>query len=100
MAADPAGMTAATVSIGQTVFAYSYFLPRLSEVRRADASDPLMRGDVMLGQLAAGSVSMAVGVLLTALTGSQTPVVATLFIAVVIAVIYQYALNGTRVMEP
>lgn len=99
MATDPAGITAATISIGQTTFAYSYFLPRLSEVRRAEASDPLMRGDVMLGQLAAGSVSMAVGVLLTALTGSQMPIIATLFVAVVIAVIYQYALNGNRVME-
>lgn len=97
--ADVNALTASSISIGQTVFAYSYFLPRLSEVRRADAGDPMMRGDVLLGQLAAGSVSMAVGMLLTWMTGSSLPVMTTLSIAVIIAVIYQYALNGTRVME-
>lgn len=99
MPADPAGITAATISIGQTTFAYSYFLPRLSEVRRADPGDSLMRGDVMLGQLAAGAVSMAVGVLLSAMTQSQLPIIVTVFVAVVIAVIYQYAMTGERVME-
>lgn len=96
---DPNGVTASTIAIGQTVFSYSYFLPRLSEVRRADAGDPMMRGDVMLGQLAAGAVSVTVGMLLTWMTGSSLPVVTTLAIAVIIAVIYQYALTGTRVME-
>lgn len=96
---DPNGVTASTIAIGQTVFSYSYFLPRLSEVRRADVGDPMMRGDVMLGQLAAGAVSVTVGMLLTWMTGSSLPVVTTLAIAVIIAVIYQYALTGTRVME-
>lgn len=97
--ADANGITASTIAIGQTVFSYSYFLPRLSEVRRANADDPMMRGDVLLGQIAAGAVSMTVGMLLTWMTGSSLPVMTTLAIAVIIAVIYQYALNGTRVME-
>lgn len=97
--ADSAALTASSIAIGQTVFAYSYFLPRLSEVRRAEAGDTMMRGDVLLGQLAAGAVSMAVGMLLTWMTGSSLPAMTTLAIAVIIAVIYQYALNGTRVME-
>lgn len=97
--ADVAGISASTIAIGQTVFAYSYFLPRLQEVRRADQNDSMMRGDVLLGQLAAGAVSVTVGMLLTWMTGSSLPVMTTLAIAVIIAVIYQYALTGTRVME-
>lgn len=90
--ADPNAITASTVSIGQSIFAYSFFLPRLSEVRRADPEDPHIRGDVMLGQLAAGSVSMAVGAMLSWMTASQVPAMTTLFIAAIIAAIYQYAL--------
>lgn len=94
MMADPGALTASSVAIGQTVFAYSYFLPRLSEVRRADPGDPAMRGDVLLGQVAAGSVSLAVGGLVTWMTGSSIPVLTTLAVAGVIAVIYQYAMSG------
>lgn len=97
--ADPGAVSAASVSIGQTVFAYSYFLPRLSEVRRSDVADGSMRGDVLLGQVAAGAVSMSVGVLLSWMTGNYLPAVTTLVIAIIIAVVYQYAMNGNQVME-
>jgi hypothetical protein len=96
---DQGGITASTIAIGQTVFTYSYFLPRLQEVRRAERNDSMMRGDVLLGQLAAGAVSVTVGMLLTWMTGSSMPVMTTIAIAVIIAVIYQYALVGERVME-
>lgn len=92
--ADPGAMTASTLSIGQTVFAYTAFLPRLSEVRRASEDDPGMRGDVILGQVAAGATSLAIAGTLAYLTGSSLPVWTTIVIAVVIAVIYQYAMTG------
>lgn len=97
--ADAAALGAASIAIGQTVVAYQIFLPRLGEVRRADTDDPMMRGDVLLGQLAAGSVSVMVGLMLTQMSGSRMPLMVSLFIAVLIAGIYQYALNGNRVME-
>jgi hypothetical protein len=97
--ADVAGLSTASLTIGQTVFTYSYFMPPLREVRKANPDDPDMRGDVLMGQLAAGSVSMSVGMMLTWMTGSKAPVMTTLFIAVVIAVLYQYALNGGRMVE-
>lgn len=98
-ALDSGGIAAATISIGQTIAAYQFFLPKLQDVRKADSADEDMRADVLIGQLAAGSVSMTVGGMLTAMTGSQAPVWATLFIAVVMAVIYQYTMNGNRVMN-
>lgn len=97
--ADPGALQAATISIGQTVIAYQFFLPNLREVRRAEVSDTKMRGDVRLGQFAAGAVSASVGAMLSWMTGSSLPLIVTVFIAVIIAAVYQYALNGNEVME-
>lgn len=88
---DSSGIAAATLSIGQTVTAYSFLLPRLQEVRRA--SDEDMRRDVMLGQFAAGALSLATGVLLSWMTSSPYPTYTALFIAAVIASAYQMALK-------
>lgn len=75
------------------MFAYQFFLPKLSEVRRGDPTDPGVRGDVLLGQVAAGLLSLAVGALLSSLTGSPYPTYTAIFIAVVIGGTYQYALT-------
>lgn len=96
MPTDPGALQASTISIGQTVVAYQFFLPTLREVRQADPGDPRMRGDVFLGQVAAGSVSLGVGILLGWMTGSKLPLVVSAFIALVIAGLYHYALNGQR----
>lgn len=96
MPTDPGALQASTISIGQTVVAYQFFLPTLREVRQADPNDAKMRGDVLLGQVAAGSVSLGVGVLLGWLTGSKLPLMVSGFIALVIAGLYHYALNGQR----
>lgn len=94
--ADANGYAAATVSLGQTVIAYTYFLPRLSEVRRAQPDDELMRGDVRLGQIAAAALSGGIGITLSYMTQSPLPVYVAAFIAIIIAVVYQYAMSGER----
>lgn len=92
---DAAGTSvAASVAIGQTVAAYSYFLPRLPEVREASKDDSTMVNNVRLGQVAAGAVSLTVAGLLSWLTRSPIPVITTLFIAAVLAAIYQIAMFG------
>jgi hypothetical protein len=91
--ADAVAVSAATISLGQTVTAYSFFLPPLREVRKGDPADADIRGDVLLGQIAAGSLSLAVGVLLSWMTSSPYPVYTALFIALVIAATYQAALR-------
>jgi len=96
---DPGALTASSISIGQTGFLYSYFLPDLQAVRKADPGDPDMRGDVLLGQLAAGGVSLIVAGLLTWMTNSAVPIIVTVAIAAFIAAVYQYALNGNQVMS-
>lgn len=92
---DASALSASTLSLGQTVVAYQFFMPRLSDVRRAAPSDEDMRTDVFLGQVAAGALTVAVGAMLSFLSGSSLPVFVSVVIAVVIAACYQYAL-GTR----
>lgn len=94
MSPDPGALTASSIAIGQTVFAYSYFLPPLREVRRASPNDPDMRGDVYMGQAAAMAVSLSVGGLVTWMTGSSIPILTSVAVAIVIAVIYHYAMRG------
>lgn len=90
---DPSALSASTLSLGQTVVAYQFFMPRLADVRRADPTDTDMRTDVLLGQVAAGALTIAVGVMLSYLAGSGIPVFVSVVIAVVIAACYQYALT-------
>lgn len=90
----------AAMAVGQTVGGFSTFLPRLSEVRKAMPNDPDMVGDVRLGEVAAVSLSLGVGAITAALTKSPIPVYAALFMSVMLVVIYECALNGTRLFEP
>jgi hypothetical protein len=99
MAVDPGAMTGGSIAIGQTAFFYSAFMPRLTDVRKASSMDGDMRGDVLLGQVAAGGASLLIGVLVTWVTGSQVPLIVTVLLALFIGAVYQFALNGNRVME-
>lgn len=99
MAVDGAIMAAATVSLGQSVTAYSFFLPPLREVRRASTHDSAMRGDVRMGQVAAAAVTLSVGAMLSYLVGSAVPLTVAMLTAFVIAALYQTALNGEGLFE-
>lgn len=96
---DAGASAAVALALGQTVTSYSVFLPPISEVRRASKEDSLIRGDVRMGQFAAAVVSLSVAYILTNLTGSFAPFVATAMVAVVIAGVYETALRGERMFE-
>lgn len=87
---NPNAIAVSGIAIGQTITAYQFFLPPLREVRRG--TDRAMVQDVYMGQLAAGAVSIGVGSMLAILTESRTPVYISVFIAVIIAGMYHYAL--------
>lgn len=97
--ASNGGVAAASLSIPLTITSYQFFLPKLGEVRRAEPDDAYMRGDVYLGQLAAGATSVSVGAMLTLLTGSKVPLWTSVFVALIIAGVYQYALGNMTLGE-
>jgi hypothetical protein len=87
---NPNAIAVSGIVVGQTITAYQFFLPPLREVRRG--TDRGMVQDVYMGQLAAGAVSIGVGSMLAVLTDSRTPVYIAVFIALIIAGMYHYAL--------
>lgn len=99
MPADGAIIAAATVSLGQSISAYSFFLPPLRDVRKSSPAEPGMRGDVRMGQLAAGVVSVSVGLMLSILAGSRIPLIVAVIMAFVVGMLYETALNGERLFE-
>jgi hypothetical protein len=91
----------ATLAVSQGFSAFQFFLPRLSEVRKANASsDPDIVGDVRLGEVAAFTLTLGVGAIVSSLTGSPVPTFVSLLIALVLICIYEAALSGDRIMNP
>ena len=97
--ATESGITAATLSLGQTVVAYTHFMPPIAEVRKS-SGDPDMYGDVRMGQVAAGVLSLGIGFILSSMTASNLPVVVSLLVAGVFAALYEIALRGQRPFNP
>lgn len=96
---DVGSVATASIAVGQTVVAYQFFMPKLSDVRQADPTDKSMRGDVLIGQLAAGALSIGVGVVFASLTQSPIPIVVSGFTALIIAATYHYAMSGKDQFE-
>lgn len=91
----------ASLAAGQTLSSFMAFLPRLSEVRKANAdTDSDLVGDVRLGEVAASAIAIGVGVIASSLSKSPVPMYAAAFVALILIVVYEIALRGDRVMEP
>src|SRR5262245_21208192 len=99
MAADAAVVTAAALSLTQSVGAYSFFLPRLADVRQASSNDPTMRGDVRMGQVAAAALSIGIGVIMSMLVESPLPAVVAVAVSFIIAMIYSTAQTTDHLLE-
>jgi hypothetical protein len=101
MPVDPGILGPATLAISSGVSAFQSFLPKLSEIRKASPSDdPSFAADVRMGEVAAVAVTVGVGAVASSLTGSPTPAVVAVVIAVGLVVMYESTLNADRPMEP
>lgn len=99
MSAELLGPT--SLVVGQSFSTIQFFLPPLSQVRKADyATNPDIVGDVRLGELAAITVTTAVGAIVASLTRSAIPLFAGLVTSFVLVCVYETALQGTRVGDP
>lgn len=91
MAAKPESLGPATVAIGQSVAAFTAFLPNFVEVGKADKET--VRGEVRLGEMAAVAVASGIGLLLTWLTGSNVPLMISLIISALLVSLYEVAMR-------
>lgn len=97
--ADSLATALAVTALGQTVATFPVFLPSLSDVRKGDVSDPTLRGDVRLGEVAASAVAISVGLVMSNLAGSSLPLMTATIMSAVVVGIYEYSLTRTRPME-
>lgn len=84
----------ATLSITQSVGLFQAFLPRFSDIRRTTKGvDPALDRDIRMGEIAASSLAIGIGVIVSNLTGSATPITVSLVCCIGLISLYEYALH-------
>lgn len=90
----------ATFALGQAVSAFTTFLPKFSDVRKANPADnPDLAADVRMGEIAAVTVSVGIGAIASSLTGSPVPVAVTIIVCLVLVILYESTLTANAPME-
>jgi hypothetical protein len=91
----------ATFAIGQSVASFQSFLPKFSDVRAKNPADhPDFAADVRMGEVAAFTVSMGIGLIASSLTGSPIPAAITLLVCIILVTLYESTLSANRPFEP
>lgn len=91
----------ATLVVSQGFSAFATFLPKLTDIRKADAKiNPDIVGDVRLGEVAAFAFCVGTGVIVSSLTGSPVPTVVAVLMGLSLVCVYETALWGNKVMNP
>ena len=91
----------ASLIVSNTFGAFTHFLPPLSEVRKADpANNPDIVGDVRMGEIAAITLAVGTGAILSSLTQSAVPSFVALLTILILVALYEVALSGDRPGNP
>lgn len=91
----------ASLAASQSITAFQFFLPKLSDVRKVDASsNPEIVGDVRMGEVAAIALALGVGAITSSLSQSPVPMFAAVVMVAILVCVYEAALRGDRPWEP
>lgn len=82
------------IAIGSATAAFMGFMPKFTDVRRANADDAAMRADVKLAEIAAFAVAMGTGLIVSNITGSPFPAIVTLLMCAVLIACYRSAMRS------
>lgn len=100
MPVSPELVGPATLGVTQGISAFTTFLPKLSEVRKAGPNDVDTAADVRLGEIAAVTLTIGIGVITSSLTGSPVPAYTAVFMCLVLVCLYESTLRADRPFEP
>lgn len=92
--ADPALIGPTTFTVTQSITSFGAFLPTFREISAADPADTSFVRDVRLGEFAAVLLSLGIGGMTSALTGSPVPTTIALITCVGLVTLYEYALRS------
>jgi len=91
----------ATLGVTQGIGAFTTFLPRLSDVRKADPNtDTDIAADVRLGEIAAVTATLGIGIITSSLTGSPVPAYTAVAMSAILVCLYECTLRADRPLEP
>lgn len=97
---DPSIIGPASLALTQGIGAFTAFLPRLGEVRKADAkTDHEMVAEVRTGEIAAVALTVGVGAVASYLTKSNTPVTVSVVVAIGLVILYETTLRRDTPMN-
>lgn len=95
MAVDPNVIGPATLSMTQSLALFQNFLPSFSDISKADPEvDISIANDVRRGELAAVLMTLGIGGMTSALTGSAVPSVVALVTCAGLVMLYESALKA------
>lgn len=100
MPVDPAIIGITMQAVSQAASAFAQYVPKLTDVRKAEPGDASMIGDVRIGEIAAVTLTLGVGVVASGLTGSPVPSIIAALMCVVMLWLYESALRGDKPFEP
>lgn len=86
-----------SLAITQGVSAFMAFLPKLSDVRKSNLTDVDMVGDVRLGEIAATTLCVGMGTIVSSLTGSSIPTFIAVLVSAILVCIYEGALRTSGI---
>lgn len=83
----------ASLALGQSVGLFTALLPKFADIRRADITDELA-ADVRMGEVAAATVAIGIGTIISSLTGSPIPAFTALIMVFILICVYEAALRA------
>lgn len=88
------------LALTQGISAFTTFLPPIAELRKADPMyDTSTAADVRLGEVAAVTLTVGVGVIASSLTGSPVPAFTAVVVAAALVCLYETTLRADRPFE-
>lgn len=96
---DPITLSVTTMALTTSLGAFYQMLPPISEVRKRSAGESEFAGDVRMGELMATAVTIGIGGIASSLSGSSTPAILSLLLALALVGMYEYTLRSDRPME-
>jgi hypothetical protein len=91
----PSGQAASAIllSVSQSVVVFTALLPPLAEVRKGSKADPNIRDDVRVGELAATTLVIGIGIIASGVAGTPAPVMASIVCALALVALYETVLS-------
>ena len=100
MAIDGGMIGPTTLALTSAISSFTQFLPNMAEIRKNDpVHNPEFAADVRMGELAAVTITMGVGVIVSSLTGHPAPTYVALVSCLGLIMLYESALRTERPME-